>query len=90
MGTHDPVGPDPGDWQLGYNYRDLQADAVVGAFTDSDFIGGGTGGQGHLFSFAYQVAKNVQAGVTYFLDTIDQTGPDLDYSRVQGDLVLKF
>lgn len=80
----------PGSWQFGYNYRDLQADAVVGAFTDSDFIGGGTGGQGHLFSFAYQVAKNVQAGVTYFLDTIDRAGPDLDYSRLQGDLVLKF
>ncbi len=81
---------DPGSWQFGYNYRDLQADAVVGAFTDSDFIGGGTGGQGHLFSFAYQVAKNVKAGVTYFLDTIDRAGPDLDYSRLQGDLVLKF
>jgi hypothetical protein len=81
---------DPGSWQFGYDYRDLEADAVVGAFTDSDFIGGGTGGQGHHFAFVYQVAKHVQAGMSYFLDTIDQTGPDLDYSRVQADLVLKF
>ncbi len=81
---------DPGSWQLGYDYRDLEADAVVGAFTNSDFIGGGTGGQGHRFAFAYQVARNVQAALTYFLDTIDQTGPGLDYSRLEADLVLKF
>jgi hypothetical protein len=81
---------DPGSWQFGYDYRDLQANAVVGAFTDSDFIGGGTGGQGHRFALAYQVSKNVQAGLTYFHDTIDQAGPDLDYSRFQADLVLKF
>lgn len=81
---------DPGSWQFTYDYRDLEADAVFAAFTDSDFIGGGTGGQGHRFAFAYQVAKNVQAAVTYLLDTIDQSGPDLDYSRLQTDLVLKF
>jgi hypothetical protein len=80
----------PGSWQFGYDYRDLQADAVVGAFTDSDFIGGGTGGQGHRFTFAYQIAKNVQAAATYLHDTIDQPGDDLDYSRFQADLALKF
>jgi len=80
----------PGSWQFGYDYRDLEADAVFGAFTNSDFIGGGTGGQGHRFSLAYQVAENVQAAATYFLDTIDRPGDDLDYSRVQADLVLKF
>jgi len=29
----------PGSWQFDYNYRDLEADAVVGVFTDSDFVG---------------------------------------------------
>ena len=37
-------------WELGYNYRDVQKDAVVGVLTDSDFIGGGTNGKGHMFS----------------------------------------
>ncbi|MBN1360880.1 MAG: putative porin [Sedimentisphaerales bacterium] len=90
VGTTINKAKDPGSWQFSYDYRDLEADAVVGAFTDSDFIGGGTGGQGHRFAFAYQVAKNVQAALTYFLDTIDRSGPDLDYSRLQADLVLKF
>ena len=38
---------DKGSWQFDYNYRDLEADAVVGAFSDSDFAGGGTGAEGH-------------------------------------------
>ena len=47
----------PGSWQFKYNYRELEADAVLGAFTDSDFIGGGTDGKGHEFGFKYQFTK---------------------------------
>ncbi len=83
---------EPGSWQFGYNYRDLEADAVVGALSDSDFIGGGTDGKGHVFGVTYQVAKNVQAGLTYFLneDTANSQGRDLDYHRLQADLKFKF
>jgi hypothetical protein len=78
----------PGSWQVGYDYRDLENDAVVGQFSDSDFIGGGTGGQGHRFTGAYQIAQNMQAAVTYFMNTIDGS-PDLDYNRLQLDIVIK-
>lgn len=83
---------DPGSWQVGYNYRELEADAVFGAFTDSDFIGGGTNGRGHVMNFVYQVAKNVQAALTYFHNENDRGGMsrDLDYRRIQTDLILKF
>jgi len=83
---------DPGSWEVSYDYRVLAADAVVGAMSDSDFIGGGTDGRGHRFGFTYQVAKNVQAATTYFHDD-DGTGAagrNLDYRRLQCDLVLKF
>ena len=50
---------DPGSWQFEYDYRDIELDAVVGQFSDSDFIGGGTGGKGHRFAFGYMLAKNV-------------------------------
>ena len=43
MGATLNKAKDPGSWQFEYDYRDIQADAVVGKFNDSDFVGGGTG-----------------------------------------------
>lgn len=80
---------DPGSWELGYDYRDLEADAVVGQFSDSDFIGSGTGGRGHRIGAKYQIKKNVQAAATYFANTIDGSSSDTDYDRLQLDLILK-
>ncbi len=81
----------PGSWEVGYNYRELDADAVLGAFTDSDFIGGGTDGRGHEVGLTYQLAKNLQAAVTYFHNESDRTSSrSLDYRRLQLDLKLKF
>lgn len=79
---------DPGSWELSYDYRDLEADAVVGAFSDSDFIGGGTNGKGHRFGYTYQLAKNLQGVLTYFLN--DKGDDGHDYNRLQADLVFKF
>ena len=39
----------PGSWAFHYNYRQVEKDAVLGAFTDSDFSGGGTDAKGHEF-----------------------------------------
>ncbi|MEN6337843.1 MAG: putative porin [Phycisphaerales bacterium] len=81
---------EPGSWQFDYNYRELELDAVVGQFSDSDFVGGGTGGKGHLFSFAYQLTKNVTPVITYLADQYDGRKGDADYSRLQADVVVKF
>jgi len=81
---------DPGSWQFGYNYRDLERDAVLAAWVDSDFAGGGTGARGHTVLLRYQVAKNVQAAFDYFHSTIWRSGPDLDFRRLHGGFVLKF
>ncbi len=80
---------DPGSWEFRYDYRDLDADAVVGQFNDSDFVGGGANGKGHWFGFTYQVAKNLQAAVTYYLDERKNLYQD-EYHRLQVDLMLKF
>jgi hypothetical protein len=80
---------DPGSWQFGYDYRDIDADAVVGQFNDSDFVGGGTDGKGHRFNVAYQLAKNFEVGLTYFLDEKKNSDDD-KYHRLQADLVFKF
>ncbi len=92
IGTSINKCKDPGSWAARYNYRELQADAVVGAFTDSDFIGGGTDGKGHEFGFDYQLHKNVQLGLTYFYNQLDRGAGSngLDYRRLQADIVVKF
>jgi hypothetical protein len=93
VGTTFGKANDLGTWDVGYEYRDLEADAVIGVFTDSDFIGGGTGGKGHKFSTAYAIAKNATLGATYFMSQRDSDGDGSindDYDRFQFDLKVKF
>ena len=78
----------PGSWQFSYDYRDLEADATVGGFTDSDFVDGGTNGKGSRYSVKYQWTKNIQSAITYFDDV---KGDDDDgFDRVQLDMIFKF
>lgn len=70
-----------------YNYRDLEADAVLGILADSDFAGGGTGGKGHKFKLKYSLLKNWSAGLTYF---IAENSSGQDVNTLQADLAVKF
>lgn len=79
----------PGDWEFSYNYRRVEANAVLGTFSDSDFIGGGTNGKGHLFSTAVSLRKNTTASLTYLVNDIGLTGGK-DYDRLQLDLIVRF
>ncbi|MBU8934843.1 MAG: putative porin [candidate division Zixibacteria bacterium] len=80
-----------GSWQLNYFYREVEKDAVVGAFTSSDFGGGGTDSKGHVLGGAVQLARNTVFKMTYF---INETGlseyATEDFKRLQFDLQLKF
>ena len=80
---------DPNTFELAYDYRRLEKDAWVGALADSDSWNGGTDGKGHKVSLKYQIQKNWQAGVTYFMDK-KSLEKDVDYKRIQLDLVASF
>ncbi len=82
----------PKTWEIGYNYAELEKDSTVGMFTDSDRWGGGTDGEGHKVFGKYQIMKNLQAGVSYFVDdkTISDSAKTKDYNRLQVDLVASF
>jgi hypothetical protein len=78
-----------------YNYRDVQRNAVVGAFTDSDFANGFTGSRGSKLKVSYELDKNFNVGATYFLATSDQTNAninkkDSDINTLQLDAEAKF
>lgn len=47
-----------GDWQLSLAYRYLEADAVLDAFTDSDFHLGGTNSKGFIVGAQYGLSRN--------------------------------
>ncbi|HEY3516699.1 MAG TPA: putative porin, partial [Gammaproteobacteria bacterium] len=57
-----------GTWRVGYVYQELQADAVIGTFTDSDWAGGGTDGKGHVVEFNYGFRDRLVFGFRYFLN----------------------
>jgi hypothetical protein len=87
----------PGSWQLKASYREVESDAVFGGLSDSDFIDGGTGGRGYVLGFKYQLAKNIQAGLTYFINERDRRTSDAsggsgsqNFNRLQADLIFKF
>ena len=77
-------------WEIKYNYRIVEADAVVGALTDSDFRGGGTDAKGHEIGVGWQIIKYAKLGFTFFhneigIDLLDGE-EEINYKRYQLDL----
>jgi hypothetical protein len=79
-------------WKLGYVYQDLEADAVFAMFTDSDFIGGGTDGKGHVFRGSYNLTDSVSFGGTLFINERgeNQNAVAEDYNRLMLDVMFKY
>lgn len=84
----------PLTFDLKYTYRVVEPDAVLGVFTDSDFIGGGTDGKGHEWNVGFQVVKAMKIGASFFLNKTPAKTEDgekyRDYKRFQLDFQFKF
>ncbi|MGD9015665.1 MAG: putative porin [Candidatus Omnitrophota bacterium] len=78
-----------GSWELGYNYREIEDDAVMDIFGDSDFHGGGTNGKGHKLGWKYAFTDKSTFGVTYF-NTKQENGSKDHHDTLQIDWVTKF
>ena len=83
-----------GDWQVKYSYTDLQDDATLGAYSDSDNFGGGTAAKGHAIRTKYKMGKKLYLAGSFFFDKLyaskSHTGVEADYERVQLDAIMKF
>lgn len=80
-----------GRLELSWTYQDIEADAIIGTFSDSDFGGGGTDSSGHILKGSYALSKSVGLAATYFINEIDRfQGIEHDYSRLQLDVEFKF
>lgn len=80
---------DTGKWQLFAAYKHLERDAVVDAFTDSDFHLGGTNAEGWIVGGSYGLAENTWLKLRY-LSADEIEGPPLGIDVLQVDLNAKF
>jgi hypothetical protein len=78
-----------GNWQTFLAYRYLERDAVLDAFTDSDFHLGGTNAKGWLLGGAYGLTDNTYLSMRY-MSADEISGPPLGIDVLQVDLNAKF
>jgi Putative porin len=72
-------------WRAAIRYRHLQRDAVLDAFTDSDFHLGGTDSQGYVLRGDYGLGRKVYLTLRY-LSASEIDGPPLGIDVWQLDL----
>jgi hypothetical protein len=78
-----------GQWKAYFNYRYLEADAVVDAFTDSDFHLGGTNAKGWILGTDFALWKNSWLTLRW-LTSREISGPPLGIDVLQVDFNAKF
>lgn len=77
------------DWRAFAAYRYLERDAVIDAFTDSDFGLGGTDTEGYIAGFELGVANNTWF-TTKWLSSNEIDGPPLSIDVLQLDINTRF
>lgn len=90
-----PQVKNPRDWQVSASYRYLGSDAVVDAFTDSDFGLGGTNLKGYILGAQYGLDRNAVLNLRWLsADSIDSFSfiPTHKFSVdvFQADVSVKF
>ncbi len=81
-------GKAPRKWSVQYNYRDVDANAVVGALNDSDFAGGNTDAKGHVVKGGINVMDAWDLGLAYL--AAKRGDAEKTYDVIQADLKFKF
>jgi hypothetical protein len=78
-----------GHWQAKVGYRYLQSDAVLDAYTDSDFHLGGTNTKGYTVSGKFSPLDNVTIGARW-MSANQITGEPLAIDVLQADFEIAF
>lgn len=78
-----------GQWNALVGYRRLESDAVVDAFTDSDFHLGGTNAKGYYLVGKYGLAENAWLGARW-MSTTEDSGAPYAIDVLQIDLNARF
>lgn len=84
-----PEVRDSAQWRLSLHYRYLESDAVVDAYTDSDFHLGGTNAKGWIMGAEYGLMKNVWLAFRWYTAN-EISGAPLAIDVFQADLNARF
>ncbi|MGQ0698580.1 MAG: putative porin [Panacagrimonas sp.] len=84
-----PVVRLPNDWQLVLGYRYIESDAVLDAFTDSDFHLGGTNAEGYYVGGSWGFSRAASLNTRYFGAT-EITSQQFGVDVWQLDVTVKF
>jgi hypothetical protein len=85
----EPETVEKGQWNFSVAYKYLQPDAVLDAFTDSDFHLGGTNAKGYVLGAQYAVARDAWLSARY-LSAREVYGPPLSIDVLQLELNARF
>jgi hypothetical protein len=80
--------PEPryfGEWNLTFNYKYVGADAVLDAFTDSDFHLGGTNAKGWILGASMAIYRDIWLRSRWYTSN-EISGPPLSIDVLQVDL----
>ena len=84
-----PTVTEAGHWRALVGYRYVQSDAVIDAFTDADFHGGGSNTRGWFASASVGLARQLWLQFRYLSsDVID--GPQFSLDTIQLDVNAQF
>jgi hypothetical protein len=84
-----PVIREFAQWNVFGGYRYLESDAVVAAFTDSDFHYGGTNAKGFFFGANFGVTRASWLGLRW-LSATEVSGAPLSVDIIQLDVNARF
>jgi hypothetical protein len=85
----DPQVNRGGLWRARLGYRYVKRDAVVDAWTDTDFHGGGTNASGYYLATEVGLARDTWLRLRY-LSANEIDGPRFGYDMVQLDLNARY
>lgn len=81
----------PREMEFAWMYQDIEADALIATFNDSDFGGGGTDARGHILKARYAYSDNIFFAGTLFVNMIEGfQSIEHDYNRIQLDVEFNF
>ncbi|WEK02142.1 MAG: putative porin [Candidatus Sphingomonas phytovorans] len=83
------VADQPGLWNITASYRRMAPDALLDAFTDSDFHLGGTNAKGWTIGGQYGLLRNTSIGARW-LSAQEVSGPPFKVDVLQIDLNTRF
>ena len=78
-----------GQWNIFAGYRYLESDAVLDAFTDSDFHLGGTNSKGYFVGANVAMLDRLTLGIRW-MSANEISGPPLATDVLQVDIQVKF